>query len=84
MTDTQKSDKILEILNAAVQYSSGGTMAIGAIAVMIQTGVNIIADAIGARRVTLEEVIDALVTQTNATDDTIEANRAKLKAMLIG
>lgn len=83
MSEQQKNDKILDILNAAVQYSNGGTMAIGAVAVMIQTGVNLIADAWGARRVTLEQVIDALVNQTGDTTDTIEANKSKLRAMLI-
>jgi hypothetical protein len=70
MSETQKRDVILEILNKAVQYSNGSALAVGAIA----AGVNAIADAIGAKRVTLLEVVDALETQTDSTDETLVKN----------
>jgi len=76
MSETQKRDVILEILGKAVQYSNGGTAAVSA----IMAGVNVIADAIGARRVVLAEVIAALENQTDKTDSTVLANIAKTKA----
>lgn len=81
MTNTQKNDRILEILDKAVAYSGGGGMAIAAVAVMIQTGVNVIAEAIGARRVDLSEVITRLENQTGSTDATIKANREQLAVL---
>lgn len=74
---SDKNDAVIEILNLAVQYSNGTALAVGAIA----AGINAIADAIGASRVTLSDVIDALETQTDTTAETIAHNRELLKAM---
>lgn len=71
-----KGDAVLNILNMAVQYSNGTTAAVAAIA----AGVNVIADAIGANRVTLAQTITALETQTDKTDTTVLGNIAKTKA----
>lgn len=72
----KKQDRILEILGLAVQYSNGGTAAVASIV----AAVNIIADAIGAPRVTPAQAIAKLEAQTERTDTTVLGNIAKTKA----
>jgi hypothetical protein len=83
-TSGQTDDRIIKILNQVVQYSTAGSFTISAVAAMVYSAVNTIADAIGAQRVTLAEVITAFETQLDRTDATIDANITRLRQELIG
>jgi hypothetical protein len=74
------SDRILELLKKAVEVATMGNAAVSVVAVSIMNAVNLIADLIGSRRVTIEEVITALEARVDMTDAFIRAQIERLRA----